>query len=147
MSDPTDQGPATGSVAEEMAALAEALRSRAPKAARGRTGSATGEGAGADPRLRHQDSHDPQDDHHHDTHNSHHGPRHGGAVDACEICPVCRTIAALHTVSPSAVSALADLAHQAEVTLRALAVDLQRREESGGEPTREDIPVEDLDTD
>lgn len=146
MSDPTDQGPATGSVAEEMAALAEALRSRAPKPAR-RPVSATGRGAGADAGDKHQDAHGPQDGPSQDTHSSHYGPRQAGAVDACEICPVCRTIAALHTVSPSAVSALADLAHQAEITLRALAVDLQRREESGGEPTREDIPVEDLDTD
>lgn len=107
-----------GSVAEEMAALAEALRARAPKGAARQDGDA------------------------HESHES---------MQACEICPVCRTIAALHTVSPSAVSSLADLAHQAEITLRALAVDLQRREQSGtgsgSESTREDVPVEDLDPD
>ena len=105
-----------GSVAEEIAALAEALRAR----------SRSGEGSAPDGV-------------HHD-----HGPARAPGLDTCEICPVCRMIAALHTVSPAAVTALADLAHQAEVTLRALASDLQTREGSGAAPTREDIPVDDL---
>ena len=120
---PGSSRPGHGSVAEEMAALAEALRARGPKGA-GRRG-------------------DPDSERRHREH-AHEPP---ASLQACEICPVCRTVAALHTVSPSAVSALADLAHQAEVTLRALAVDLQRREEPGEQPAREDIPVEDLDPD
>lgn len=119
-------GPAShGSVAEEIAALAEALR------ARGRDGGGAqraggedeppGAGAGGEEEYRHRPG-----------------------TDACEICPVCRAIAALHTVSPSAVASLADLAHQAELTLRALAVDLRAREADTGAPAREDIPVEDL---
>ena len=66
-------------------------------------------------------------------------------MDERLICPVCRAIAALHTVSPGAVSALADLAHQAEVTLRLLAADLQQRQDAAPQPEREDIPVSDLD--
>ena len=69
------------------------------------------------------------------------------AVDVCQVCPVCRAIAALHTISPTAVSALADLAHQAEVTLRALAADLHRQRSEPAPPEREDIPVNNLDED
>ena len=114
-----------GSVAEEIAALAEALRARAR------------DGAGPPPAASADDRPEPgtggAQEH-----------RHRLGMDACEICPVCRAIAALHTVSPSAVASLADLAHQAELTLRALAVDLRAREAETGAPAREDIPVEDL---
>lgn len=105
----------TGSVAEEIAALAEALRARSART--------RGDGAGgAAP-----------------------GHDHPG-IDTCEICPLCRMLTAIHTVSPAAVVALADLAHQAEVTLRTLATDLQAaRTESEDPPTRQDIPVDDLD--
>jgi hypothetical protein len=102
-----------GTVAEEIAALAEALRMRAGGTERTHTHSDTTAG-----------------------------------IDVCEVCPVCRAIAMLHTVSPAAVTALADLAHQAEVTLRTLAADLATsREESAATPPREDIPVDDLDHD
>ena len=121
--EPPVPAPGPGSVAEEMAALAEALRARGP----------TGSGRRPDPGGE-------AGEHEH----AHARP---AAMEACEICPVCRTIAALHTVSPGAVSALADLAHQAEITLRALALDLQRRDEPGTQTAREDIPVEDLDLD
>lgn len=116
-----------GSVAEEIAALAEALRNRS----RGGEGTTAPDGA---------PGHGPGRDHAHDA------ARPPG-IDACEICPVCRVISALHTVSPAAVTALADLVQQAEVTLRALASDLQTREASGAAPTREDIPVDDLSDD
>lgn len=105
---------AHGSVAEEIAALAEALRARRA-------------GEGGRPEATRDESHE-----------------HGRSLDTCEICPVCRAIAALHTVSPAAVSSLADLAHQAEVTLRALAVDLRTQAEPGTPAAREDIPVDDL---
>lgn len=118
-----DRRGAHGSVAEEMAALAEALRARAPR--RDTTGAADG----------------PESD------GDNAGHRHSEPLDTCEICPVCRSIAALHTISPGAVSALADLAHQAEVTLRALAMDLQRHQDPPADSTREDIPVDDLDAD
>ncbi|MGA8047742.1 MAG: hypothetical protein WCA30_15895 [Dermatophilaceae bacterium] len=109
----TDDRP--GSVAEEIAALAEALRARST-----RTGDDDPEGAGA-------------------------GHEHP-SIDTCEICPVCRMMTVLHSVSPAAVVALADLAHQAEVTLRTLATDLQSaRTESEDPPARQDIPVDDLD--
>lgn len=111
---------AHGSVAEEIAALAEALRSRR------RSAGAGGE-AGEEERGSIRDEH-----------------AHASGIDACEICPVCRAISALHTVSPAAVTSLADLARQAEITLRALAVDLQARSEGDPTPTREDIPVDDL---
>lgn len=103
-----------GSVAEEIAALAEALRARSARPGGGSTEGNSG----------------------HD---------HPG-IDTCEVCPVCRLMAALHTVSPAAVVALADLAHQAEVTLRTLASDLQAARAGSEEtPSREDIPVDDLD--
>lgn len=114
---------AHGSVAEEIAALAEALRSR------GR-----GDPGGGPPRAQGEQEGSVRDDDH----------LHGGGMDACEICPVCRAIAAVHTISPAAVTSLADLAHQAEITLRALASDLQTRGEGGPAPAREDIPVDDL---
>lgn len=105
-----------GSVAEEIAALAEALRARSDRAGRDDDGAATG----------------------------HHDP----PIDTCEICPLCRLMTVLHSVSPAAVVALADLAHQAEVTLRTLAADLQSAR-AGAEdpPARQDIPVDDLDGD
>lgn len=115
-----------GSVAEEVAALVEAIRAGGSRSRgeRSRTGQT-----------------DPVED----------GACTCGAdrsgIDACQICPVCRAIAALHTISPTAVGAFADLAHQAEVTLRALAVDLQRQRSESGPPEREDIPVNDLDED
>jgi hypothetical protein len=107
----TTEGP-HGTVAEEIAALAEALRMRAGGTERTHT--------------------------HSDT----------PGIDVCEVCPVCRAIAMLHTVSPAAVTALADLAHQAEVTLRTLAADLATSRDAGAAtPPREDIPVDDLDHD
>lgn len=128
---PPPTGP-HGSVAEEIAALAEALRTR----------SRGGEEAAPDG----VPGHGPGRAHTHD-HDHHRDRAQPPGIDACEICPLCRMIAALHTVSPAAVTALADLVHQAEVTLRALASDLQAREESGAAPRREDIPVDDLDGD
>ncbi|MCA1781644.1 MAG: hypothetical protein ABR500_15450 [Dermatophilaceae bacterium] len=123
-----------GSVAEEIAALAEALRARS----RGGDGGPAGaSGTGGD----HGDDHGHGDTNDHDRDHDRHS---GTGIDACEICPVCRAIAALHTVSPAAVTSLADLAHQAEVTLRALASDLRMREEGTSAPAREDIPVDDL---
>lgn len=114
--DGTDGGPDQhGSVAEEIAALAEALRARRAR-------------PGAVPRGTAEDGPAP----------------HVPGIDACGICPVCRLITTLHTVSPSAVSALADLAHQAELTLRTLAVELQRQEKETASSAREDIPVDDL---
>ncbi|HHU09943.1 MAG TPA: hypothetical protein GXZ60_08015 [Intrasporangiaceae bacterium] len=104
-----------GSVAEEIAALAEALRARRAR-------------PGAQPRGSAEDG----------------PPPHQPGIDACGICPVCRLITTLHTVSPSAVNALADLAQQAELTLRTLAVELQRQEKESATPAREDIPVDDL---
>jgi hypothetical protein len=104
-----------GSVADEIAALAEALRARSTRA-----------------RASEPEDAAPGHDHH--------------AIDTCEICPLCRLMTVLHSVSPSAVVALADLAHQAEVTLRTLAADLQAaRAGPEGPPARQDIPVEDLD--
>lgn len=109
----TDDRP--GSVAEEIAALAEALRARSTR-------------RGDD---------DPE--------GSEPGHRHP-SIDTCEICPVCRLMTVLHSVSPAAVVALADLAHQAEATLRILATELQTaRSESEDPPPRQDIPVDDLD--
>lgn len=118
---PGAHGPgAHGSVAEEMAALAEALRARRPRQSARASDASTGE---PDPLA---------------------GPP-VDRLDTCEICPVCRAVAALHTVSPGAVSALADLAHQAEVTLRLLAADLTQQQSAAPQPEREDIPVSDLD--
>lgn len=136
-----------GSVAEEIAALAEALRSRVPRgdsAAADSTGErgaadAGAHGAGAKSSAGTSRSAEGACD------CSCHHPH--ARVDACEICPVCRVIGALHTVSPSAVDALADLAKQAEVALRALAVDLQSRDEAPSTTAREDIVVDDLDDD
>lgn len=119
-----------GSVAEEVAALVEAIRA----------GSRRGEQTAGSARSDHE-------------------PGKGGkradctcdcehtTLDVCQICPVCRSIGALHAISPTAVSALADLAHQAEVTLRALAVDLHQQQGEPAAPPREDIPVTDLDED
>jgi hypothetical protein len=119
---------AHGSVAEEIAALAEALRARrTPGAERSAAGTDPAADPGAAPGEAPDEAHE-----------------HGRSIDACEICPVCRAIAALHTVSPAAVTSLADLAHQAEVTLRALAVDLRAHGEPDSPPAREDIPVDDL---
>lgn len=117
---PRPPGP-HGSVAEEIAALAEALRSRS------RDGSGTERAPGHGGGSVRENDHD-----------------HGTGFDTCEICPVCRAIAVLHTVSPAAVTSLADLAHQAEITLRALASDLHTRGEGASAPAREDIPVDDL---
>lgn len=117
---PRPPGP-HGSVAEEIAALAEALRSRS------RDGSGSERAPDQDRGSARENDHD-----------------HGPGIDTCEICPVCRAIAALHTVSPAAVTSLADLAHQAEITLRALASDLQTRGEGASASAREDIPVDDL---
>lgn len=138
-----------GSVAEEIAALVEALRAGGRREGMGEqsTGGSTG-GTGstrsrapgaADEAAEGQDEEPAAAktctcDCDHTT------------IDACEICPVCRAIAALHTVSPGAVNALADLAHQAEITLRTLAADLRRQSEQAAAP-REDIPVLDLDED
>ena len=118
---------AHGSVAEEIAALAEALRSR------GRSEAGTGARAGGGRGAAGEEPDSARDDH-----------AHPPGVGACEFCPVCRAIAARHTVSPAAVTSLADLARQAEITLRALAVDLPARSEGAPTPPREDIPVDDL---
>ena len=129
-----------GSVAEEIAALADALRARTFEG---------GGPAGAGARRTEQDGgrgpqHEHGHEHEHDAAHEHDARARGPAMCACDICPVCRAIALLHTVSPTAVTALADLAHQAELTLRALAEDLQARGEDGFAPPREDIPVDDL---
>lgn len=130
-----------GSVADEIAALAEALRVRGRGAAataaqgfsssgsfeQGQEGDEAQRSGGAEQGSAGDPAH-----------------THPPGMDACEICPVCRAIAALHTVSPAAVTALADLVHQAEVTLRALATDLQTRQSHDSAPQREDIPVDDL---
>lgn len=123
---PGAKGPSDhGSVAEEIAALAQALRARAPRRDHGSPADEDDIGA---------DAHNRQDHH----------------IDTCGFCPVCRSIAALHSVSPAAVSALADLAQQAEVALRVLATDLQRQQGQQGQhgqpegARREDIPVEDI---
>ena len=130
-----------GSVAEEIAALVEALRAGGRREGMGEQ-SSTGSTRSRAPRAA-GDAPEGQDEESaaaatctcdHTT------------IDACEICPVCRAIAALHTVSPGAVNALADLAHQAEITLRTLAADLRRQSEQAAAP-REDIPVSDLDED
>ncbi|MDO5501721.1 MAG: hypothetical protein Q4G67_00985 [Actinomycetia bacterium] len=118
-----------GSVADEIAALIEALRARTPGAA--------ASGAASDSGERRDDGEKAADA-------CECGQTHS-RLDACQICPVCRALGALHTVSPATVGALADLAHQAEVTLRALAADLQRRNEPPGPTSRTDIRVEDLD--
>lgn len=115
-----------GSVAEEVAALVEAIRA----------GNSKRRAEGAESRR---------------TEHAEQGActcecDHAG-IDVCEICPVCRAVGALHAISPTAVSALADLAHQAEVTLRALAADLHRQQGEPATPAREDIPVTDLDED
>ena len=112
MTDEESPRATAGSVAEEMAALAEALRARTP-----RWESAPPAGEHAAPA------------HEHDARR----------LDACEICPVCRALSALHTISPATVTAMADLAQQAEGVLRALAVDLQRRQEPA-----EDVDVEEI---
>lgn len=115
-----------GSVAEEVAALVEAIRAGSSKSREGRSQSRRPE-------------------HVEDGECTCAGDLTG--IDTCQICPVCRAIAALHTISPTAVNALADLAHQAEVTLRALAADLRRQQGEPAAPAREDIPVTDLDED
>lgn len=120
MTDTSTQGRGYGSVAEEMAALAEALRARRPRTEHAATG---------DPRERPSSLGDPPSEH----------------IDACGICPICRAIAALHTISPNAVNALADLAHQTELVLRVIATDLATHQDPSPEPEREDIPVDDLD--
>lgn len=116
MTGSSTHGPGHGSVAEEMAALAEALRARRSQ-------------SGGDTRERPSSLDDPAAEH----------------LETCAICPVCRAIAALHTISPSAVSALADLAHQAELALRVIATDLATHQDTAPQPEREDIPVDDLD--
>lgn len=120
MTDSSTEDPGYGSVADEIAALAEALKARRPR---------SGGAAPGDPRPRPESLEDLPAEH----------------LDVCGICPLCRAVSALHTVSPNAVNALADLAHQAEVVLRVIASDLaQQRQESAAPPEREDIPVDDL---
>lgn len=115
-----------GSVAEEVAALVEAIRAGSSKRGAPSAGSApTDHGARGDCTCACEHT----------------------SLDVCQICPLCRAIGALHTISPTAVSALADLAHQAEVTLRALATDLHQQQGEPPAPAREDIPVTDLDED